>query len=239
MFLGFEALERNQMSRWIEVYTGAYASGKSETSINRALTLYEQGLELTLVDLDTVEPAYTLRPIKKDLEKLGLSVVAHDREKSFGLGEAGTYIIPEQKMCLKRKENLIIDVGYGAGGIDTLVLLEEINEEPDLRIYMLVNPSKYETSTPENIVEHVNWSRQGQKKIWPITGLICNPHFSDDTEVSDILNGYKIVKKASEMLSIPIKAINVQEKLKEAFIETGFKETEIWFLRRFMPNALW
>ena len=60
------------MSRWIEVFTGAYASGKSETSINRALTLQKKGEKVTLVDLDTVEPAYTLRPIKKKPSTNGL-----------------------------------------------------------------------------------------------------------------------------------------------------------------------
>ena len=73
---------------------------------------------------------------------MGLSVVAHDREKSFGLGEAGTVITPEQKMCLKREENLILDVGYGAGGIDTLVLLEDLPKEENVRIYMVINPYK-------------------------------------------------------------------------------------------------
>lgn len=227
------------MSRWVEVFTGAYASGKSETAINRALTLHEKGENLTLVDLDTVEPAYTLRPIKKQLEGLGLSVVAHDREDSFGLGEAGTYILPEQKLCLHRKENLILDVGYGAGGIDTLVLLEEIHDEKDLRIYMVINPTKFETSTPENIIEHVEWSTKGQEKQWELAGLICNPHFSDDTQVEDILNGYKTVKKAADKLNIPIKAVNVCEVLIDQFNKTGFNETEIWVIRRFMPKALW
>lgn len=227
------------MSRWIEVYTGAYASGKSETAINRALTRHNKGEELTLVDLDTVEPAYTLRPIKKDLQAMGLSVVAHDRDDSFGLGEAGTYIIPEQKMCLKRKENLIIDVGYGSGGIDTLVLLEDILLEADLQIYMVINPKKFETSSSENIIEHVKWSTEGQKQVWKLTGFICNPHFSDDTEIKDILDGYKIVKEASEKLNVPIRAINVKESLYEDFIKTGFNEVEIWKIKRFMPKALW
>lgn len=227
------------MSRWIEVFTGAYASGKTETSINRAFSLQEKGEKLTLVDMDTVEPAYTLRPIKKELQKMGLSVIAHDRDNSFGLGEAGTVITPEQKMCLTREENLILDVGYGAGGIDTLVLLENILDEENLKIYMVINPTKFETSTPENIEEHVIWSTKGQKQSWKIEGIICNPHFSDQTEIQDILNGYKTVKKASEILNIPIRALNVQESLIEEFNKTGFNETEIWTLRRFMPKAVW
>lgn len=227
------------MTRWIEVFTGAYASGKSETAINRALKLHGDGVDLTLVDLDTVEPAYTLRPIKPQLESLGLSVVAHDKFDSFGLGEAGTYITPAQKMCLFRKENLILDVGYGVGGVDGLVMLEDILQEQDLRIYMVINPTKFETHTPENIYEYVKWASLGQQTTWPITGLICNPHFNDETEISDILKGYQVVKKASMMLDIPIKSVNVLDKLHKEFIQTGFNETEVWVINRYMPKALW
>ena len=59
------------MKRVVEVFTGAYASGKSEISINRAIELAKSPQPLTLVDLDTVEPAYTLRPLKKELENFG------------------------------------------------------------------------------------------------------------------------------------------------------------------------
>lgn len=225
--------------RFIEVFTGAYASGKSETAINRALCLHKQGIELTLVDLDTVEPAYTLRPIKKQLQALGLSVVAHDRDDSFGLGESGTYITAQQKMCLHRKENLIIDVGYGAGGVDSLVLLEDIQKEENLSIYMVINPYKFETYTVDNIIEHVSWYRTGQKTVWEIAGLICNPHFTDKTTIDDIIKGYKIVKDASDKLNIPIRALNVFENILDNFRETDFKEAEIWTLKRFMPEALW
>ena len=46
------------LSRTVEVFTGAYASGKSESAINRALQYASYGKNITLVDLDTVEPAY-------------------------------------------------------------------------------------------------------------------------------------------------------------------------------------
>jgi Mrp family chromosome partitioning ATPase len=52
-------------SRVLEAYTGEYASGKSENAVNRAVELARQGRRVTLVDLDLVEPCYTLRPLKK------------------------------------------------------------------------------------------------------------------------------------------------------------------------------
>jgi len=108
-----------------------------------------------------------------------------------------------------------------------------------MKIFMVINPTKFETSTPENIVEHIEWSTKGQKRIWPLAGIICNPHFADQTEIQDILKGYKTVKKASELLNIPIKATNVHESLLEEFNKTGFNETEVWTIKRFMPKALW
>ncbi|MFA4884869.1 MAG: 4Fe-4S dicluster domain-containing protein [Desulfotomaculaceae bacterium] len=48
--------------RIVEAYVGEYAAGKSESAINRALEVVRQGRKVTLVDLDLVEPFYTLRP---------------------------------------------------------------------------------------------------------------------------------------------------------------------------------
>ena len=52
-----------------KAYGIEYASGKSEMAINRAIELKELGHIVTLVDLDTVEPFYTLRPLKGLLGK--------------------------------------------------------------------------------------------------------------------------------------------------------------------------
>ena len=53
--------------RIVEAYVGEYASGKSENAVNRALALHRQGRQVTLVDLDMVEPCFCLRPLKKSL----------------------------------------------------------------------------------------------------------------------------------------------------------------------------
>ena len=83
------------MTRTVEVFTGAYASGKSETSINRALQYVKAGKSITLVDLDTVEPAYCMRPILGELKNRGINVIA--QSEYFGLGEAGSLKYLSQK----------------------------------------------------------------------------------------------------------------------------------------------
>ncbi len=223
------------MSRKVEVFAGAYASGKSETALNRARQYAKQGKKITLVDLDTVEPAYTLRPIAGKLESEGINVIA--QLEYFGLGEAGSYITPAQQNCLASEGDIIIDVGYGASGLDILDILNNIDQEKNLEIYLVVNTSKFETCNVENIIEYITFSEGIERRDWKkFTGLISNTHFGDETTKDDVIRGYEILKAASEKVNIPIRAIGVDRKIDFPPLYDG---TEVWFYDRLMPTALW
>lgn len=198
-------------TRTVEVFTGAYASGKSETAINRALQYAASGKDITLVDLDTVEPAYTLRPLVEELTGKGIRIIA--QTDYFGLGEAGSYVTAEQINCLSVNGNMVIDVGYGASGLDMLDILNNIENEKDLRIYLVVNTSKFETMNKENILEYIDFASGLNKQPWKkFSGFISNTHFSDETKVEDIIRGYNILKEVSDETGIPVIAIGADEK---------------------------
>ena len=126
----------------MEGYIGEYASGKSEVAVNRALDLLHQGHpEVTLVDLDIVEPCYTLRPIKSKLESMGLHVLAWETRQTIGLGETGNILRAENRWALRREGDIILDIGYGVEGAKTLNLLEGAKEEANLHVIVVVNHS--------------------------------------------------------------------------------------------------
>lgn len=221
--------------RFVEVYAGAYASGKSETAINRARQFADAGEKITLVDLDSVEPAYTLRPIAKELENMGIHTIT--QPDNFGLGEAASYVTSAQINCLSNEGNIIIDVGYGAGGLDILDIINNVGEEKDLRIYLVVNTAKFETSTVDNIIEYVTFSEGLEKRPWKkFTGVISNTHFGDETTKEDVINGYTKLKKACEIIKLPIIAIGVDEKLN---FGNKYDNIDVWTYKRMMPRAFW
>lgn len=226
-------------SRLVEVFCGAYASGKSENALNRAISLVEAGHKVTLVDLDSVEPAYCLRPIIPKLESYGINIVA--QRDYFGLGEAGGIVTGEQINCLNNSGDIIIDVGYGASGLDTLDILNGIDNEKVLKIYLVVNTAKFETSNVENILEYIEFASGLNKKPWKkFSGLISNTHFGSETTYDDVLRGFNILKIVAEKTSIPIIAIGVDEGLKPAMPKDGkINDIDIWYLNRHMPDALW
>lgn len=223
------------MTRVIEIYAGAYASGKSETALNRARQYALQQKPITLVDLDTVEPAYTLRPIANDLRQMGINVIT--QPDNFGLGEAASYVTPAQVNFLSNDGDIIVDVGYGAGGLDILDIVNNIDKETNLKAYLVVNTAKFETSTVDNIIEYVDFARGSERK-YDFSGMISNTHFGDDTTKEDVINGYNKLKIASEKVNIPIRAIGVDEKLTQNFGLT-YDGIDVWIYKRMMPKAFW
>jgi hypothetical protein len=225
---------KNQGSHYVrilEAYVGEYASGKSENAINRALSLLGGDQAVTLVDLDLVEPFYTLRPLKTQLTAMGLDVVAWETKDFLGFGEAGSVIMPQMRWVLKREGHVILDVGYGVSGSRVFNLLEGY-EASDLKIVAVVNASRPMTATVEDIIEYL----QGFDRL---DGVINNTHLGDETDLPVILQGVNIISDAAEVLGIPVVATAADERFRAGLGETDPRGNPVRYLQRFMPKAYW
>ncbi|HHV76555.1 MAG TPA: hypothetical protein GXX39_04170 [Syntrophothermus lipocalidus] len=220
------------MERVVEAYVGEYASGKSEVAINRALELKEQSWEVTLVDLDTVEPFYTLRPLKALLEKKGITVVGWEAKETFGLGETGGLIKPAVRWVLKRSGCIIMDIGYGVHGAHTLNLVEGAYEDPHLKVLAVVNIARPMTATVGDIIDYV-------KHLGRVDGLVSNNHLGNDTTAEFVEQGHRVVLKAAESLGIPVVCATVDERLREEVAKIDFAGVPVRYIKRYMPGAIW
>jgi len=218
--------------RLIEAYVGEYASGKSENAVNRAFELNRLGRRVTLVDLDLVEPFYTLRPLKRGLEGAGLAVLAWETRETEGLGEAGNILKPEMCWALHRFGDVIFDVGYGVSGARVLNLIDGAWEDPDLKIYAVINIARPVTATVPDIVEHV-------KSLGRFDGLINNSHLGIETDVEFIQEGARVVAAAAQILGVPVVATTVMEELAPLVGDRDLLGHPVRVLRRFMPRAFW
>lgn len=221
-------LEEN--ARIVEAYIGEYASGKSEMAINRALELSNRGRRVTLVDLDTVEPFYTLRPIKNQLEKMNLNIISQSREDSFGLGETGSMITPRARWALRNEGDIILDIGYGVFGAQTLNLVEEIDQTPELKVIAVLNASRPMTNSLDRILEYV-------KGLGRVDGIVANTHMGDETTPEIIIAGNEIIIEAARILQLPVIYTAVVEELKDSEINSF--GIPIKYIKRYMPSAMW
>ena len=223
------------MKRIVEAYVGEYASGKSECAINRALNLLEfdeAAKPINIIDFDTVEPVYTLRPIRRELIGLGLEVVAWETSETMGLGEAGSLINAEMVWALKRPGSIILDIGYGVHGAKSLNLVEGAWRDPDLQILAVLNLGRPMTGSYQDMLEYV-------QQLGPIHGLINNSHLGDDTDLAFIQEGAETVAKVGEALQIPVVATVADERFRSELGSVDKLGHPIRYLKRFMPRAFW
>lgn len=218
-------------ARVVEAYIGEYASGKSEMAINRALELSKQGRQVTLVDLDTVEPFYTLRPIKKMLEAMNLSVIGFSSDEAFGLGETGAMLNPRARWALMNEGDIIMDIGYGVNGAKTLNLVEGADQSPELKILAVINASRPMTNSYERIIEYVT-------ELGRVDGIIANTHMGYETTMEIIQTGNQIIMEAAEDLKIPIAYIGIEERFQSNLVDKQF-DVPVKYIHRYMPAAIW
>lgn len=217
--------------RIMEAYVGEYASGKSEVAINRALSLLGEELPVTLVDLDLVEPFYTLRPLKRELEGMGLNVIAWETQDVLGFGETGSLLMPQMRWALQREGHVIIDVGYGVSGSRVFNLLEGYADS-ELKVLAVLNVSRPMTANLEDIVEYLQAFEQ-------LDGLVNNTHLGDETELATICHGVEIGAAVAEALGIPVIATAADERFRRQLGRVDHRGNPIRYLKRYMEKAYW
>jgi len=217
--------------RIMEAYVGEYASGKSEVAINRALSLLGGELSVTLVDLDLVEPFYTLRPLKRELEGMGLNVIAWETQDVLGFGETGSLLMPQMRWALQREGHVIIDVGYGVSGSRVFNLLEGFADS-ELKVLAVLNISRPMTANLEDIVEYLQAFEQ-------LDGLVNNTHLGDETELATICHGVEIGAAVAEALGIPVIATAADERFRRQLGRVDQRGNPIRYLKRYMEKAYW
>lgn len=220
------------MTPIVEAYVGEYASGKSENAVNRALALRRQGRAVTLADLDTVEPCYTLRPIKKELESMGIDVVAWETRDTMGLGEAGSVIKAAARWVLRRPGDIIMDVGYGVHGARIFELIEGAADHPYLRIIAVINMSRPMTATTADVVTYV-------RSLGRVDALVNNTHLAEETTVALVQDGARAVAEAARQLALPMVATAAVREVAAQIGERDCTGAPVWPLVRFMPRAFW
>ena len=218
-------------NRIVEAFVGEYASGKSEISINRALELKNQGRQVTLVDLDTVEPFYTLRILNEQLTDMGLKVISFSRADSFGLGETGAMLKPAARWALLNEGDIILDIGYGVHGARTLNLVEGAYQSPELKIIAVINGTRPMTNSKERVKEFLN-------ELGRVDAVVLNTHLGDQSTIDIIANGNNFIWEAAEELGIPIAFIAISEEFRgsSAVLEWGLP---VKYIKRYMPGAIW
>ena len=176
------------------IVIGAYGSGKSEYSINLAKKLYEtEDTNVSLVDLDVVNPFFRSRFMRDRFEKIGIEVIAPE----FQYGHADLPMIsPRIRGAIQDySKTVILDVGGDPAGCRALGrFVDDINNR-GYTMHFVINTKRPFTSNLQDIIEMKNMLEFSSKL--KITEVICNTNLMQLTDVELVQEGIEIINEVA------------------------------------------
>ncbi|MCI7249214.1 MAG: ATP-binding protein [Clostridiales bacterium] len=220
------------MSRTI-VIMGHYGSGKTEFSVNLAMSLREEYEKLALLDMDIANPYFRSRERQKQLQDEGISVIFN--EYGYDIAEDLPAITAKVRAPLENPEfTTIVDVGGNDSGARIINQFRKYFVSEDTERYLVINANRFETDTPEGAMFHLE---QIQEEIGlAINGLINNTHMLAETTVNDVIRGHEMCREVSRRTGIPVVWDTCNEKLLEELERTApdFAEYNVFPIKLYM-----
>ena len=187
----------------ITVIAGHYGVGKTNFSLNLALAAQERGQEVTLMDVDIVNPYFRSSDYTDFLESRGIRIVA----PVFAQSMLDTPSLPgSMQAAIEHASDthpLIIDMGgddEGAKAMGRFSSAIKSGDSPYTMLYVI--NERREIESPEETAQMLK-DIERRCKI-KATGVVNNTHLSEETTLSVVEASAPFAEKTASLLGLPI-----------------------------------
>jgi hypothetical protein len=190
------------------VVTGHYGSGKTNFALNLARDVKRRFAEVTLVDLDIVNPYFRSSDFRGMLEDLGVRLVA----PTF----AGTTLdTPSLSSgvdgALESRGGVVLDVGGDDVGATALGRFAQRIAAVEHDMLYVVNRYRNLTGTAEEAAALL--SEIEAASHLKATGVVNNSHLRDETTLATVLDSMQFAHETADLLGLPLVCTTVPARL--------------------------
>ncbi|MDP2871319.1 MAG: hypothetical protein Q8P31_02130 [Bacillota bacterium] len=195
----------------VTVIIGEFGSGKTEVAINCVLAAAMRGQPVTLVDLDTVTPAFRSRQAAEQLTRAGVRLVAPEGE----LADADLPAISSEvhAALADRRRAVVIDVGGSPSGARAVSSLADLTGGEGAACWVVVNPWRPTTANPRLVAGTVTQlaatARAGAAEV------LANLYVPQDVADAGAMlaRGYEAVSLGAGLAGLPLRLCSVRREL--------------------------
>ncbi len=216
------------MEHRVHVIVGHYGSGKTEFAINYALKLKETFPKVYIVDLDIVNPYFRTNDEKKQLEALGLCVIA----SPYASSNVDVPALPSDifRVFADKEAAVVFDVGGDDDGAIALGRYKQYFNQETPEMLFVINVFRPLTSDVQSIKEMIEGIEAVSRL--KVTGLVNSSNLAALTTADEALKGQRVVDQVQMETGIPCRYLAALPSVSEA-LPKDFK-TPIFVIQRFM-----
>lgn len=187
------------MEHRIHIIVGHYGSGKTEFAINYALQLKKTFKKVYIVDLDIVNPYFRTNDAKKQLEALGLSVIA----SAYASTNVDVPALPSEihRVFAETDAAVVFDVGGDDDGAVALGRYQQYFQKEIPEMLFVINVFRPMTADCAAITEMIeNIQTVSRLKV---TGLVNSSNLAGLTTATELVKGQTITNEVVRKTGIP------------------------------------
>lgn len=186
------------------VVTGHYGVGKTNFSLNLALDFAESGEEVTLVDLDIVNPYFRSSDHVSMLQENGITLIA---PTFAGTTVEAPVLSPEIYAAFTREGRVIIDVGGDDAGATALGTYSKQFEGRHYDLLYVINKNRnltQDSSSASEVLAEIEYTSHLKA-----TGIVLNTHLQKETTCEMIADSADFAASVVEDAGVPLVCVTL------------------------------
>lgn len=176
-----------------------------------ALDLKNREKDVTVVDMDIVNPYFRSSDYTDFLKKNNIEIIA---PVMAGTTLDTPSLTPKIMSVFENKDKTVIfDVGGDDAGATALGRFSRYFNEEDYKMFFVINQFRKQIATPEackEILMEIEYASHLKA-----TAVANNSHFGEMTTADDIINSYRYAKDVADSLDLPLKLTTCESELYE------------------------
>ena len=186
--------------RRIIAVTGHYGCGKTTLAVNLAMDFRARGEEVTVIDLDLINPYFVASGFRDILTTGGISVISSQFAGSLVDTPAITGGITA---AIRGSSRVIIDLGGDDVGARALGRFhQDILEVSGMDLIYLFSIYRPQTGDKEDVRRHIEEIEYASRQ--KVRFLVNSSNLGQDTTVEDIEQSRGFAREISEYTKIPL-----------------------------------
>lgn len=194
----------------VTLLAGHYGSGKTNIAVNLAMHQKKNGYDVTVADLDIVNPYYRTKDSEEELKALGIPLIS----SPFANSNVDLPALPQElyRIVDETVSHMVVDIGGDDRGAYALGRFAgKLKEENDYEMILVINqyrPLTADEKSTEEVMKEIE-----EAGHLPFTAIINNSNLGKETTAADVIASVPYAEKIASETGLPLLLTTVREDL--------------------------